>query len=353
MKPIFKKILIVLIVIIFAYILLRLFQRNNYILETQTHQQKEGFSGDASDASDIKSMILNDDGPGVTSVRSSQYSNLTLKDFFIKSSYNTAYTGSKMSMEAITYALKRGYRFIDFEVFLVDDLPVVGFSNDAKSNVIFSSNTLPLGQVFYNIVTSAFSAPTPNSNDPLFIHLRIKSKDTALYEMIAKSVNKNIKNRLYKGAVDGHTPISELMGKIVLIIDKKTAPTYKDIPNCSEFLETETKKECFNLGDYVYLESNGDNLRVYKYNEILDQSTNPPVINDNGTTDLTVLKLVHPNFQTDKSNPDASVFYKDYGIQLVAIRLYMVDANLKKYESLFNEYGSAIVPFQKMHLFSK
>lgn len=349
--PLIKKILVVLIIIIFAYIFFRFIQRHQFSTSSffpSFPSFFEGFDGNKDDEKDIKSMIVRDDGPGVTTFRYSQYPSLLLKDFFIKSSYNTAYTGSSMNMNAITYALKRGYRLIDFELYMVDDLPVVGFSNDPTSNVISSSNTLPLGQVFYNIVTSAFSAPTPNSNDPLFIQLRIKSKDTAIYEMIAKSVDKNMKNRLYSGKIDGHTKINDLKGKIVLIIDKKTAPSYKEYPNCNNYVETETKKECYNLGEYINLESNGDNLRIYKYNELLDQNTNPPNVNDDGSTDTTVLKMTYPDIQTNSSNPEVLVLTKDYGVQFVAVQLYNVDANLKQYEKFFNEFGSAIVPFKKL-----
>jgi hypothetical protein len=349
-----KKILILCIIIIFSYVLFRFIQKHRANLAIQkavlNQREKEGFQeGLTTDENkkDIQTMTLKDSGPGVTAFNISKNPNVLLKDLIVKSSYNTAYTGSKMSMSAITYALTRGYRFIDFEVYMVDDLPVIGFSSDSTSNIISSSNTLPLGQVFYNIIVSAFSAPTPNSTDPLFIQLRIKSKDNAIYEMIAKSVDANIKNRLYKEKVDGYTHFKDIMKKIVLIIDKKTAPSYKDYPNCSEFVETETKKNCYNLTDYINIESNGDYLQVHKYNDLLDQQTNPPHVNDDETTDTTVLKLSYPDGILNTGNPEMMGLCKGYGVQFVAVRLYIVDSNLKAYEKTFNTIGNAIVPFSK------
>jgi len=302
---------------------------------------KEGMS---TNNNDIKFMSINDTGPKVQTIDPSKYPELTLKDFIIKSSYNTACIGSKMSFDAITYALTRGYRYLDFEVYLVDDLPCVGYSNNSSNNLkISSSNTLPLGQVLYNVVTEAFSAPTPNTNDPLFINLRLKTKDTKLYEMVAKSVDTNIKNRLYEGAVDSLTKLEDIMGKIVLSIDVTTSSDYDSYPDCSSLINS--TKQCFNLSQYVNLEGGGNSLRMTTYYSLMNQTTNPPNINDDGTTDLTILKLAYPDIINDISNPKIAIFIKEYGIQFLTVRLNILDTYLKTYESFFSNCGNAIVPF--------
>lgn len=340
-----KSVAIFLIVVILIYLIYRFFQfygKNNAFMVFQ-----EGLTNNNNDGnnkgkdSDISSMSLKDDGAGVTTYKYSKYPDLTLKDHIVKTSYNTAYTGSMMSMKAISYVLSRGYRFLDFEIFMVDGAPCVAYSEETNTSIT-SSNTLPLGQVLYNVITNGFSAPTPNNGDPLFIQFRIKTTDKLCYEMIAKAIDKNLKQRLYKEKVNGMTPLSDIMGKIIIVIDKKISPEYASYPDCSK---VENADQCFNLSDYVNLESGGDNLRTYKYSNLLDQANNPPHIKDDGSTDIVVLKMAFPDVKQNTGNPDLQPFVEEYGVQFVAVRLYLVDTNLKKYELLFNEGGMAILPF--------
>jgi len=302
----------------------------------------EGFT---SKDSNINFMTISDSGPKTKSINTSDYPNLTLKDYVIKSSYNTAYIGSTMSFKAITYALSRGYRFLDFEVYLVDGLPCVGYSNESSNKMkITSSNTLPFGQVLYNVLTEAFSAPTPNINDPLFINLRLNSTDNNLYEMVAKSIDKNIKNRLYSDKVDSDTKLTDIAGKIVLILDVIRSPDYDSYPTCPG-IET-SQNPCYNLSKYVNLEGGSKLLRLITYDSLLKQTTNPPNIDtDDETTDLTILKLTYPDVTSNKDNPSIEPFIKDYGTQFIAVRLNKLDTNLKNYESFFAECGYGIVPY--------
>jgi hypothetical protein len=347
----YKKIAIVLIIIIISYLLFRVLQIQRQILSiarggdtTYFKEGMTGLAGSSGSSSDITFMINNDTGPKIQSINPAKYPNLTLKDFIIKSSYNTACIGEKMSFDAITYALTRGYRYLDFEVYLVDGLPCVGYSNNSTNKLkISSNNTLPFGQVLYNIVTEAFSAPTPNTNDPLFINLRMKTTDTILYEIVAKSIDTNIKLRLYEGNVNSLTKLEDIMGKIVLLIDVTSAPDYDSYPDCSSLINS--TKQCFNLSSYVNLELGGNSLRKSTYYSLLNQTTNPPNINDDETTDLSVLKLSYPDIVNDNSNPKITTFIKDYGIQFVAVRLNILDTNLKTYETFFANCGNAIVPF--------
>lgn len=340
----YKRIAIIAIIIILLYLTFRILRNQINILGIKHFFGfKEGLIGNSNNSNEISSMVLRDDGPGVTSVKYTKYPDITLRDYIIKSSYNTAYTGSKMSIQAITYALTRGYRFLDFEIFMIDNSPRIGYSED--SNTLSTSNTLPLGEVLYNIINSGFSAPTPNSNDPLFINLRINTVDSDIYEMIAKSISKNMGSRLYSGSVNGMTKIDDIMNKIVIIIDKKVSPKYADYPDC---LKQPNNSTCYNLSQVTNLEGGGDNLLLVKYDDLLKQTTNPPIVKDNGTTDIIVLKMCFPDVTQKPGNPDVAIFFKDYGIQFLAIRLYLVDTGLKAYENIFNTGGMALLPFSSI-----
>lgn len=334
--------LLILTIIIFIYIVQKNLQ--NFQFWNSFAEKEEGFGADEDD---IKSIRIKTP-VSLNSFPVKQNQNMLLKDCVVKSSYNTAYTGSKMSLDAITYALIRGYRFIDLEVYLVDNLPVVGYGKNPATNIITSSNTVPFGQALYNIVTGAFTAPSPNMNDPVFIHLRIKSLDNSIYELIAKSIDNNLKARLFVGRVDGYTPISDLMNKIVIVVDKKIAPKYADSPDCST---GDSNQKCFNLKNYVNMESNSDDLRTYKHNMLLDTPPIRPVIMDDKTTDITVLKMSYPDIEgttTANVNPNASLLQKDYGVNFVMMQLYLVDSTLKEHEQLFDEKQMGICPFYKI-----
>jgi hypothetical protein len=311
---------------------------------------EEGMDSNNEKTKDIKSMILKDSGSRTQTVNPDDYPDLTLKDFIVKSSYNTAYaTNSMMSLSAVSYALERGYRYLDFEVYLVNGLPCVGYSEKPRATptTMSSANTLPLGQVLYAIATEAFSAPVMNTNDPLFINLRIYSKDNTLYEMVAKSIDKNIKNRMYKFKVDINTELKDIMGKIVVFIDVMAAPDYDSYPNCSVLVGDEGS--CFNLSRYVNTESGGKMVKTVTYESLMNQNGTPPSIDPKTkSTDLTVMKVTYPDVVYNLNNPDLKEFALEYGVQFTTVRLNVFDTNLKNYEAFFANCKKAFVPFSEV-----
>ena len=48
-----------------------------------------------------------------------KYANLPIKDYCIKSAYNAATSGKKVNKNMVKFALSRGCRLLDFEVFLI------------------------------------------------------------------------------------------------------------------------------------------------------------------------------------------------------------------------------------------
>jgi len=359
-----KKLAIVFILIITTYLFFKYLYTQKYMYELQSQalstvgilqasgggKVKEGFTEGLEDTSDIKSMILNDLGSKTQTVNPNDYPELTLKDFIVKSSYNTAYTpNSTVSLNAVSYALKRGYRYLDFEVYLIDGLPCVGYSENppATPTTLSSTNTLPLNQVLYTIATQAFSAPVMNTNDPIFINLRMYSKDNTLYEMVAKSIDKNIKNRMYLYKVDINTDLKDIMGKIVVFIDITAAPDYDSYPDCSTLSGNDTS--CFNLSRYVNTTSGGSMLRTVRYDSLLNQTGTPPTINPvTKITDSSVLKIVYPHVVYNLNNPNLKDFALEYGVHFTTVRLNLVDTNLKNYEAFFANCNKSFVPFSEV-----
>lgn len=116
---------------------------------------------------------------------------LPLREYCIKSSRNTTLTEkNSIDVKNIKLILGKGCRFLDFEIFLIDNGAYVASSTDSSFSTITSTNYVSLNEVLKHVVMHGFSAPSPNSNDPLFINFRIKTKSTKLYNMIGMAVGK-------------------------------------------------------------------------------------------------------------------------------------------------------------------
>lgn len=197
----------------------------------------------------------------------------SLKEYFIKSSYNSAYSGTTVSTEQVKDILKRGCRFLDFEVFYIDGKAQVAYSTDPYRITIDSDNKILLSDVFDTLITDGF-ANAPNSGDPLFIQLRIKSKptiDVGIFPLIVASIQSKLGNRLYSGKVSGETQIRDLMNKVILVVDQKTCPEY------------------LNYNDLVALTnmtSAGKLLHKNDYSTTIQMFAIPVTANSNGTTDV-------------------------------------------------------------------
>jgi hypothetical protein len=330
-----KKILIIAIIGLFIFILICLLKKRREILNSEGLTNQSGLS----EVTKLKSKT----GSGISSLI---IDNLDLCEYCIKSSYNTALSGNYVSNEMIKYVLERGCRFLDFEIFYINNVPCVAYSKDPTFVTITSSNYITLNEALKMVIVNGFSGPSPNSEDPLFIQFRIKSTDSAIYNMIGMAVTNYLKSRLYEGPVNGTTSIKSLMGKIVLIIDKQIAPDYANSDNypiCNDI-----SGNCYNLSKFSNMESGGGNLRMYTYDNLLNQVITPPTIldSDKNDTDITLLRLVEPDIK-DTSNPNNDNFILNYGVQFIANRFYVNDKNLIEYEKIFFDNKSAFVPYAK------
>jgi hypothetical protein len=311
---------------------------------------KEGFLGFSSKDSEINSVNKNKNIGGIANYPVEK-TNLPLREYCIKSSYNTAQTGNYVNIDMISFVLSRGVRFLDFEILSIDNIPYVAYTTDSEYKNIDSSNKIKFIDVIKIIANDAFMSPSPNPGDPLFINLRIKTKNKEFFQKIAMIIDSNLKPRLYNGKVSGDTKISELMGKIIFVIDKTTSPEYMKYPECSSDINV----PCYNLDNYMNMESGGDNLRIYSYGRITSQSITPPLIHDDGiTTDTVNYKMVIPDAGTGMKifgilrNPNFDTLVGDYGVQIACYRFYENDTNLMNYEQAFSKHKSAFVPISKM-----
>ena len=372
---IYRKIVILFVILCFTYILFRLLQKRRQLFDEKIKLTmnkpnkenfelpvKEGFFGIPtisifatadSELDGIKSVIP----PNIVNFDATK-SNLPISQYIIKSSYCTPFTGSFVSLEAIQYVLSRGCRFIDIELYMVNNVVVVAQSTDPTNMSIGSQNTLLLDDVLNCIALNAFTSPSPNPLDPLFLQLRIKSANSNMNQYCAMSIDKNLKNLLYthndNNQVGPETLIGDLMGSIVLIIDKTVCPGWSSLPDCSIGNSNAT---CYNLSNYANMIAGQQQLKTTTYINILDQTTNPYTIIDdslspaNQKADITKMQIVTPPIISPTvNNMDPSPLIKNYGINIICYQFFNNDYNLKNYEQLFSDNNSAFVSFAQYNM---
>lgn len=338
---IYKKCMIVTIIVITLIILSQLWMVRHEIKKSMRENMEDGVVSDEQ-KNEVNSLINNAVVQSMGNYKISDL-DLPLKQYCIKASCNSAKSGIYMNLDMISHLLERGCRFLDFEIYSFDGKPYVAYSTDSENMNMDSKNKLPLSSVLQRINRDAFHEPTPNTEDPLFIHFSIRTNNTSVYEKIATSVHVNLKKYLYKKEVTPNTLLSEIMGKYVLIIDKSTSPNYMNYPECNG-------SPCYNLKEYLNMESGTDSVRNDTESFIMNIRKDPPYItDDNVKTDVEKLRIISPNNITllVSNNPKSYSLIRDYGAQIICYDYTHADSHLQHYENIFYEHNSAFVPLSK------
>lgn len=325
----YKKALLVLITLILFYVFYGIINK----------KKGEGFSFFTTPDSQITSLQSTKQVKIQT--MNTTFTSLPLKEFYIKASYNTALTGRYINKDMVKYVLSRGCRFLDFEIYLVNDKVYVGASSDINSKTLDTENSILVDTIFNTIMTNAFTTQTsPNNGDPLFINLRIKTTDPTTYSHLAKSIDYNLKEKLYGKPVTKETKLSAIMGSIIIIVDKTINPDYVIAARCPE-----KKKHCIDLNTKVNLESGSEDLFLQRYSDLTGQYGIPIyTMNDNMRTNVQNMYLVLPDYGTKSmENPDYIPLIKKHGSQITPYRFYNNDNGLKKYEDFFDDNKAAFV----------
>jgi hypothetical protein len=342
---IYRKFILLLIIVIFSFIIYKLLQKRQIIINTdekniheiyENFSIKEGLEGN---------LIVNLIPPN---------NNFAITQYCIMGSYNTAYTGNSntITTSAISNVINIGCRFLDFEVYLVGGNAVVAVSNDPTYVTISSSNSMNLSEILQFVSTNAMTSSSgcSNYNDPMFIQFRIKSKNTDIYGLtasaIANTLGINNGILLYNGNLNNLTPIDDKMkGKYIIVIDKTVMYNTNNLDWTQYPICTSETTHCNKLLPFVNIVSGSDNLRTTPINNIINSTTNSPHIFDDGLyTDVSIFQMAVPNLDLYMANPPHSTFVINYGIQIVLYPFYTSDNNLDIYIQMFNSNHSAFVP---------
>ena len=258
------------------------------------------------------------------------------RDYYIKTAYNCCSTGDYkngiVSTCALKSVLKQGARALDFEIYSIDNEPVVATSSVKNNYVKESLNSVKFNEVMNMLVSYGFaSGSVPNPLDPIIIHLRFKSTNIPMYNNLVKIFKSNEKRLLdtstygneNNGKNFGTVPLQKLMGKIVIIVNNNNR-TFADVPK---------------LYKYVNMASGSILMRELTLNE---------VVNNPNTQELTEynkrqMTICTPNdFDVSPSNP-SSMLCRNLGIQMVAVRYQEPDVNFEEQTLYFNKENHAFV----------
>jgi len=329
-----------------------------------------------------------EDTPNATPAQcSNEYTsstNLPLKEYCVKASFNSAYDGNDISKETLLQRIREGYRFIDLNVFSASGDVYVGFSPDNAPALI--SNKLLLSDALKTINDSAFNNGTVFDGSlsnvatyPMFVHIRVYRKADSTNDIIsnvsniitgASGENSPSYTSNYVRESDGKptqinacTSLSTIMGKIVFSMDiLNMLEIYAPINNQSASeLPSETISK---MQQFVNIFSGGSTFPAfYRYkDESLIYRTNKLGVGSramNGSLQTNVkymyISFPHPDDvskgtiqKNEKASgivqPDIVSFVLDRSIQFIPVRVYLADPNLDMYVKMFNKIGTPFVP---------
>ena len=278
-----------------------------------------------------------------------------LRDFYIKTAYNCCASGSYshdfVDMCALENCIKLGARCLDFEVYSFDNKPIIALSSVNDHNIKETYNYLSFDSVMEKIRAMAFNNGLDGANtvagDPMILHFRIKTSNTQVFESMADSLYSNFSERIltrqysyeYNGKDMGNTKIRNLLGKIVLIVNK-----------VNDKNNTVINIEDSKLYEYVNVISGTENMRFYRQDEARLAGDMENIKNYNKER----MSIVLPN----KGNTPANVDWRElshkgnsrdpagvtgYGFQFIGQCFQYNDAFLEQYHNDFNSRGGSFV----------
>ena len=270
----------------------------------------------------------------IKSIDNSEQFNYTFKDYYIKTAYNCCsggnYRNNYVDLCILKDLLKQGVRGLDFEIYSIDNKPVISTSTSDSYYIKETFNYINFADAMNVIRDYAFStANSPNSLDPIIIHLRIKSTNQNMYKNFAKlleSYNSILLSKDYDsefyGKNFGNVELKKLMGKVVIIVDRSN----------TSFLE------CPEFYKFINITSNSVFMRALHYYDIKYTPDMNELIDFN-KQNMTI-------GMADKgSNPDnpSSLVMREMGCQLLGMRYQQIDTNIEENDIFFNENGYAFV----------
>ncbi len=273
--------------------------------------------------------------PSISSVNYNDDSyKYNLRDYYVKTAYNCCCSGQFkndfVNICALKTCINQGARVLDFEIYSINDKPVIATSSINDYHVKETYNYIDFKDAM-NIVNSyAFSGGScPNPNDPLVLHFRIQSSNEKIYKVMADTILNTLENRIldkeysyeYYGHNLGAIPLKIFAGKVIISIDRSN-PMFSTTP----------------LDEYVNIASNSVFLRASREYDVKYTPDSQELITYNKKN----MTMSMPDLSPYAENPQASLNFK-YGCQWVGMCFQNFDSNMEYYDLFFDKVGHAFV----------
>jgi hypothetical protein len=276
------------------------------------------------------------------SILESNVDTYSLRDYYIKTAYNCCATGQfkndYVDACALKNAISQGARCLDFEIYTVNDEPVVATSSVLDRTIKETYNSMNFSDVLTIIINNAFSSGgCANSKDPLLLHFRMKTDIEATYNKMAKIIKEKIepsgrlldKKYSYEFAGEhgsqnlGKEQICNFLEKVIIIVNKSDSNVVLENTELDEFTNLcsgEVFMRALNNHDVQYA-SNIEDLKVYN---------------------KTSMTICMPDLSSSNSNINSSIAMS-LGCQMVGMNFPNFDSNLEHYSYIFDKEGHAFV----------
>ncbi len=257
-----------------------------------------------------------------------------IRDFYIKTAYNACsggnYKNDYVDTCVLKTLLKQGVRGLDFEIFSINDEPVIATTTSDNNCVKETFNYVLFSEVLNILDTTAFTSSTaPNAGDPIILHLRIKSTNPKMFEKLTSLLKGFTKtngrllgtNYSYSTKNLSEVKLKEIMGKVVIIVEG-TNKSFLDLK----------------FNEYVNMLSSTAQMRGLRFHDIKFT----PDMNELIRYNSLALTIGLPDKGASPVCP-SSILMRAYGVQLLGLRYQSVDSNVEENNVFFDDDGHAFV----------
>lgn len=259
------------------------------------------------------------------------------RNYYVKASYNSCcgdgYKNNFVNICALEKAIVAGARFLDFEIYSYNNIPIIASSTADDNNIKEVYNYLTVEEVFETLNYKSFDGSvTSCEKDPMIINLRFMTENVSIFNKVAKLIteklnfnpqSKGVDNFLYQNSTEElllEQPIKTLSKKFIIIAGAN--------PSNNIFNDTD-------LDELINLKSNGEFCKMYRYDKIRSKGYDNIPLSD-ATRNKYVIVL--PNLTNDLNNYDIELLLSN-GCQAMCMKFQNMDNNLLAYHELFNNYG--------------
>jgi len=259
------------------------------------------------------------------------------KNYYIKTAYNCCcgdgYKNNFVNKCALVNCINLGARCLDFEIYSYNSEPIIAASTANNNSIKETYNYLKLSDVLSILNEQCFNEKyTQCSHDPMFLHFRIMSENKVIYDKMGDYIDDYL-NEGSDYLLDTSKYNYKNPDKDNLYLQKLSNFKKKFVIMVNTLYTTTLDNS--KLGNYVNIKSGTNNMKLYRFENIVAQGKNNELLIDDCKTNML---MVLPNIDNKLDNYDPiSVF--NNGCQFIAMKFQSLDNNLVGYLNQFKNYG--------------